>query len=92
MPVIASNILILNKSDNYNIITNNLIGLLIESTMFNPHIEFLSQTTCWVASEHAMYSASMVHEATRVFFALLWDIAPPASVKMYPDVDFLESL
>ena len=38
-----------------------------------------------------MNSASIVEVAVKVCLTLLQDIAPPANIKMYPDVDLRES-
>ena len=38
-----------------------------------------------------MNSASIVEVGVKVYLTLLQDIAPPANIKMYPDVDLHES-
>jgi len=69
-----------------------LIGLEIESTTLSPDMKLFNQTPCDVASKHDTNSASIVEVAVNVCFVLLQDTAPPASIKTYPEVDFLESM
>ena len=38
-----------------------------------------------------MNSASIVEVGVKVYLTLLQDIAPPANIKMYPDIDLRES-
>jgi hypothetical protein len=55
-------------------------------------IKFLNHFSYEVASKHAMNSASIVDDAIIVCLVLFHDIAPPAKIKTYPEVNFLESL
>ena len=68
-----------------------LNGLDIESITLSPEMKLLSHTPCEVASKQDMNSASIVEVAVMVCLTLLQDIAPPANIKMYPDVDLRES-
>ena len=54
-------------------------------------MKLLSHTPCEVASKQDMNSASIVEVAIMVYLMLFQDIAPPANIKMYPDVDLRES-
>jgi len=51
-----------------------------------------SQTWCFAAKQHAMYSASTVKVATECCFLERQLMVQPASLKMYPDVDRRVSL
>ena len=68
-----------------------LKGLEIVSIIFSPEMKLLSYTPCDVASKKERNSTSMVEVAVRVCLTLLHEIAPPAIMKMYPDVDLRES-
>ena len=54
-------------------------------------MKLLSHTPCEVASKQDMNSAYIVEVAVKVCLTLLQDIAPPANIKMYLDVDLHES-
>jgi len=68
-----------------------LKGLEIVSTIFSPEMKLLSHTPCDVASKQEINSASMVEVAVKVCLTLLHEIAPPAIMKMYSNVDLRES-
>ena len=68
-----------------------LNGLDIESITLSLEMKLLSHTSCKVASKQDMNSVSIVEVAVNVYLTLLQDIAPPANIKMYPDVDLHES-
>ena len=68
-----------------------LNDLDIESITLSPEIKLLSHTPCEVASKQDMNSPSIVEVAVMVYLTLLQDIAPPANIKMYSDVDLCES-
>ena len=68
-----------------------LKGLEIVSTIFSPKMKLLSHTPCDVASKQETNLASMVEVAVKVCLTLLHEIAPPAIMKMYLDVDLRES-
>ena len=65
--------------------------LEIVSTIFSPEMKLLSHTPCDVASKQETNSTSMVEVAVKVCLTLFHEIAPPAIMKMYPDVDLRES-
>jgi hypothetical protein len=50
-----------------------------------------NQFTCPEASKHATNLAYSVDDVVTVCFELFHEIAPPARVNTYPDVDFLSS-
>ena len=54
-------------------------------------MKLLSHTPCEVASKQDMNSVSIVEVTVKVYLTLLQDIAPPANIKMYQDVDLCES-
>ena len=68
------------------------IGRETESIILSPEMKLLIYTPCEIASKQDTNSASIVEVAVNVCFALLQDTAPPASMKMYPEVDFRESM
>ena len=54
-------------------------------------MKLLSHTPCEVASKQETNSASMVEVAVKDCLTLLYEIAPPAIMKMYSDIDLRES-
>jgi hypothetical protein len=60
------------------------------STTFNPDTNFLSHLAYHVAS-YAINSTYIIDNAVIVYFQLLHDMAPFASINMQSDVDFLSS-
>ena len=68
-----------------------LNSLEIESITLSPEIKLLSHTPCEVTSKQETNSASMVEVAIKVCLTFLQETAPPAIMKMYPDVDLQES-
>ena len=66
-------------------------GLDIESMTLSPLMKLLSHTTREVASNQETNSASMVKVIVKVYLTLLHEIAPPAVMKMYLEVDLRES-
>ena len=68
-----------------------LNGLKIESITLSRTMKLFSHTPCEVALKQETNSASIVEVAVNVYFALLQETAPPANMKMYPDVDLQES-
>ena len=55
-------------------------------------MKLLSQIPHEVASKHDTNLASVVEVAVNVYFTLLQDTTPRASMNIYPEVDFLESM
>ena len=68
-----------------------LNDLDIESITLSPKMKLVSHTPCEVVSKQDMNSTSIVEVAVKAYLTLLQDIAPPANIKMYPDVDLRES-
>ena len=65
-----------------------LKGIAIKSTTPSPEIKFLNHKAWLKASKQATNSASIVDEAVIDYFSLFHDIAPFASIKTNPEVDF----
>lgn len=66
------------------------MGLKTESTIFSPAMKFLNHMPCELASKQEVNSTSM-EMAINVFFSLLHEIAPFASINIFLNIDFFVS-
>jgi hypothetical protein len=67
---------------------NIFLGLSMLSTTLNSSINFFTHIACTVVSYVATNSACIINDGTIVYLELFQEIAPSASVKICPKVDF----
>ena len=63
----------------------------MESINLSSYMKLLIHIPCEIVSKQETNSASIVEVAVKVCLTLLHDIAPPAIIKMYLDVDLRQS-
>jgi hypothetical protein len=81
MFIVASNFIVLWKENGCRVIIVNHQWLCYRIYNLELCGEFFNHFTCEVPSNHAVYYAFIMDDATIIYLVLFYDIAPLASIK-----------